>query len=98
MPADSDRERAAILAAALSPLMAETGEDVALRVKARLVLAELQPALAEYHRMNGETEPPEVLHPPLVEAVVPGLVNEQGRIVNRERLEGAVAVLRWMTQ
>lgn len=79
-------------------VLMELEEDVAIRVRARLLLAELAPVLEAYHRLNGGTPPQRVPHATLVANVLAGAVDRDGTVINQERLEGAVSVLRWLVR
>jgi hypothetical protein len=92
-----EAERAAILLEALG-LLVENEEDVALRVRARLLLAELEPVADFYRKTNGGTGPQTPLHPSLVASVLPSAVDDKGRVTSRDALEGAMDVLRWLTR
>lgn len=91
------RHRHELLLEATGVLL-ELEEDVAIRVRARLLLAELTPAVEAYRRMNGTTPPQRVPHATLVANILEGAVDGRGNVTSREHLEGAVAVLRWLVR
>jgi hypothetical protein len=65
-------------------VVTEGSDDMAIRVRARLLLTELE-----------GSDP--VDHPPVVARAVPGAVDDaSGAILNRDLIAGAVSVLRWL--